>query len=162
MLYFLFFFSLGFNFAICVCSNISRWSVPRSKIQLRMHFSYQQIWILKIPDQTPNYHLCFSSSWLYDWEYWFPDFLIVFIGPESDHWLCLSLTNSVTLHRLYWCDPGVYRCQLNTCWGCYCCWCWWWELCWQQFVADLEAEVWFIKLQFCSNFQQKVLSRFWV
>ena len=36
------------------------------------------------------------------------------IGPESDHWLCLSLTNSVTLSKLYWCDPGVWRCQLKT------------------------------------------------
>ena len=77
VLYFLSFFSLGLNFAICVCSNISRRSVPRSKIQLRMHFSYQQIWVLKIPDQTPNYHLSFSSSWLYDWEYWLLDSLIV-------------------------------------------------------------------------------------
>ena len=25
----------------------------------------------------------------------------IFIGPESDHWLCLSLTNSVTLSKLY-------------------------------------------------------------
>ena len=35
-----------------------------------------------------------------------------------------SLTDSVTLSKLYWCDPGVWRCQLKTCWGCYCCWCW--------------------------------------
>ena len=72
--------------------------------------------------------------------------LSFFIGPESDHWECLSVThwlnNSVTLSRLYWCHPGVQRCQLKTCWGCYCCWCWWWESCWQQFVADLEADVW--------------------
>ena len=69
---------------------------------------------------------------------------LFFIGPESDHWLCLSLTNSltdsVTLSKLYWCDPGVWRCQLKTYWGC--CWCWWWGSCWQQFVSDLEAEVW--------------------
>ena len=72
------------------------------------------------------------------------------IGPESDHWLCLSLTDSlidwlthsVTLSKLYWCGPGVWRCQLKTCWGCFCGWCWWWGSCWQQFVADLGAEVW--------------------
>ena len=28
--------------------------------------------------------------------------------------------------RLDWCDPGVWRCQLKTCWCFYCCWCWWW------------------------------------
>ena len=37
-----------------------------------------------------------------------------------------SLTHSVTFSKLDWCDPGVWRCQLKTCWGCYCCRCWWW------------------------------------
>ena len=49
----------------------------------------------------------------------------IFIGPESDHWECLSvthwltdsLTHSVTFSKLDWCDPGVWRCQLKTCWG---------------------------------------------
>ena len=27
-------------------------------------------------------------------------------------------------------------------WGCYCWWCWCWGSCWQQFVTDLEADVW--------------------
>ena len=58
------------------------------------------------------------------------------------HWLCLSLThsltNSVTFSKLDWCDPGVWRCQLKTCWGCHFCWCWWWGSRWQQFVADLK------------------------
>ena len=58
------------------------------------------------------------------------------------HSLTDSLTHSVTLSKLYWCDPGVWRCQLKTYWGCCCCWCWLWGACWQQFVADLEAEVW--------------------
>ena len=70
--------------------------------------------------------------------------LFVFIGLESDHWLPLSVTNSITysvaFSRLYWCGPGVWRCQLKTVWGCYCCWCW--RSCWQRFVADLGAEVW--------------------
>ena len=52
-----------------------------------------------------------------------------FIGPESDHWLCLSvtpslpnsLTDSLLFSKLDWCDPGVWRYQLKTCWGCYCC-----------------------------------------
>ena len=51
----------------------------------------------------------------------------IFIGPESDHWQCLSVTDSLTdsllFSKLDWCDPGVWRCILETCWGCYCCWC---------------------------------------
>ena len=58
--------------------------------------------------------------------------LSIIIGPESDHWECLSLTDSLThsltnsllFSKLDWCDPGVWRCQLKTCWGFYCCWCW--------------------------------------
>ena len=42
-------------------------------------------------------------------------FFFLFIGPESDHWLCLSvthwltdsLTDSVTFSKPDWCDPGV-------------------------------------------------------
>ena len=71
---------------------------------------------------------------------------ILFIGPESDHWLCLSLTHSLThwllFSKLDWCDPGVWKCLIKTCWGCYCCSCWWWETCWHQFGADLEGEFW--------------------
>ena len=70
-------------------------------------------------------------------------FETIFIGPESDHCLPLSLTNSLTDSLLFskpdWCNPGVWRCQLKTCWSCNCCW---WGSCWQQFVAHLEAEVW--------------------
>ena len=55
----------------------------------------------------------------------------VFIGPESDHSFPLSLTDwltdSLLFSKLYWCDPGVWRCQLKTCWCCNCCW--WWS-CW--------------------------------
>ena len=59
-------------------------------------------------------------------------FLCIFIGPESDHWLYLSLTDSLTnwltnsllFSKLDWCDSGVWRRQLNTCWGFYCSWCW--------------------------------------
>ena len=50
-----------------------------------------------------------------------------------------SLTHSVTFSKLDWCNPGVWRCQLKTCWCCNCCW---WGSCWQQFAAVFEAEVW--------------------
>ena len=72
----------------------------------------------------------------------FPHYILCtpfFIAPESDHWQPLSVTHSVTFSRLDWCDPGLLRCQLKSCWGCYC---WWRGWCCQKFVADLEAEVW--------------------
>ena len=55
----------------------------------------------------------------------------LFIRPESDHWQCLTLTHSLTdyltdsvmFSKLDWCAPGVWRCLLKSCWGCYCCWC---------------------------------------
>ena len=54
------------------------------------------------------------------------------VGPKSDHWLCLSLIHALTHALTNWllfskldsCNPGVWRCQHKTCWGCYCCWCW--------------------------------------
>ena len=33
------------------------------------------------------------------------------------HWLTHWLPNSVLFSKLDWCDPGVWRCQLKTCWG---------------------------------------------
>ena len=71
----------------------------------------------------------------------------IFIGPEFDHigYLCHSLTHSLTpscLVNLIDVTLVKWRCQLKTCWGCFCCWCRLWGSCWQQFVADLEAEVW--------------------
>ena len=72
-------------------------------------------------------------------------FACVFLSDPSPiignacQWLTHWLTHWLLFSKLYWCDPGVWRCQLQTCWCCNCCW--WWS-CWQQFVADLEAEVW--------------------
>ena len=78
-------------------------------------------------------------------------------------WLPPSLTHSVTFSKLHWCDPGMWRWQLKTCWGCYCCSGWWWDSCWQQFCADLEGEVWsslkFLFRLWAQGF--KVWSRFW-
>ena len=48
----------------------------------------------------------------------------VFIGPESDHWECLSLTHSLLFSKLDWCDPGLCSWQLKTCCCCHCCSCW--------------------------------------
>ena len=47
--------------------------------------------------------------------------ILLFVGPESDHCLPLSFTNSLThslpFSKLDWCDPGMWRWQLKT---CYC------------------------------------------
>ena len=55
--------------------------------------------------------------------------------------------------------PWHVKMPHKTCWGCDCCWCWCLETCWRQFVADLEAKVLVIKLNFCSDFEHKVWSR---
>ena len=82
--------------------------------------------------------------------------LYIFIGPESDHWECLSvthwLTDSLPFSKLDWCDSGVWRCLLQT-QGCYCCWCWWWGLCWQFSLL----QIW--KLRFVQK--SKLLFRLW-
>ena len=46
------------------------------------------------------------------------------LGMLVTHSLTHSLTNWLLFSQLDWCDPGVWGCQLKTCWGCYCCWCW--------------------------------------
>ena len=73
---------------------------------------------------------------------------LFFIGPESDHWLCLSLThwltNSLPFSKLesdHWlplCEDANSKLVED----CYCCQCWWWWLCWQQFDAYLGTEAW--------------------
>ena len=37
--------------------------------------------------------------------------------------LATLVTHSMLFSRLDWCEPGVWRCQLKTCFACYCCWC---------------------------------------
>ena len=67
---------------------------------------------------------------------------LFFIGPESDHWLCLSLTPSLPPSCLVNLIDMTLACEdahsklieVFTVADV--------ESCWQQFVADLEAEVW--------------------
>ena len=57
-------------------------------------------------------------------------FRYIFIGPESDHclllslthWLIDSLTDWLLFSKLDWCNSGMWRFQLKTCWCCNCCW----------------------------------------
>ena len=64
--------------------------------------------------------------------------LAMLVSNSLTNWL----TDWLTFSKIDWCDPGVWRCQLKTCWGCYCCWCWCWGKYLQQFVTDLGADVW--------------------
>ena len=61
--------------------------------------------------------------------------LVVLVTHSLTHWL----THSLLFSKLDWCDPGVWRCQLKTCWCCNCCW---WGSCWQQFVAEVWSSFW--------------------
>ena len=63
--------------------------------------------------------------------------LVMLVSNSLTHWL----TDWLLFSKLDRCDPEVWRYQLKTCWGCYCCWCWCWGSCWQQLV-DLGADVW--------------------
>ena len=84
----------------------------------------------------------------------------IFIRPESEH-LSTLVSNWLThwLSGLDSCDPGVWRCQLKTCWW-WCCWRW--ETCWRKFGRDLKAEVWsrYWGCRLCSDFENKVWSWF--
>jgi len=44
--------------------------------------------------------------------------LAMLVTHSLTHWL----TDSLLFSELDWCDPGVWRCLLKACWGCYCCW----------------------------------------
>ena len=74
----------------------------------------------------------------------FEDLIFAGTGLLPQFLLDLSpiIGNPCQFSRLNWFDPGVWRCQFKTYWGCYCCWCWCRGSCWQQFVADLGTEVW--------------------
>ena len=85
-----------------------------------------------------------------------------------------SLTPWLPFSKFDWCDPEVWRCQLKTCWGCYCCWCWCWGSCWQQLIWELtfghktkllfrhwaQGLVKILKLKFRQDFEAGVCSTF--
>ena len=65
------------------------------------------------------YHMKYSSFANYD------DFYrtrVRSLAMLVTHSLTDSLTNWLLFSKLDWCDPGLWRCQLKTCWDCYCCW----------------------------------------
>ena len=90
----------------------------------------------------------------------------IIIGPESSslftlvtHSLTDWLTHWLLFSKLYWCDPGVWRCQLKTFWLLL--------LLMLMLRIMLATAFWLgswrlvIKLKFCSDFEHKDWSRFW-
>ena len=69
------------------------------------------------------------------------------------HSLTNSLTHSLPFSKLDWCDPGVWRCLLKICWGCYCCW--WIVMRIVLATVCYRFGSWglVIKLNFCSDFE---------
>ena len=132
------FYQLSFPFAFCHRAKSHPWAPPEALFIKTLFFIF---FIYYISEERVDARSRFQINTA-------ESFNVVFLSDPSPiigyacHWLTHWLTNSVTFSKLYWCDPGVWRCQLKTYWGCCCCWCWWWVSCWQQLVADLEAEVW--------------------
>ena len=54
-----------------------------------------------------HHHLLFHHHYFYRT-------LVRSLAMLVTHWL----TNSLLFSKLDWCDSGVWRCQLKTCWGC--------------------------------------------
>ena len=109
--------------------------------------------------------------------------LVVIIGPESDHWECLSVTHSLTnwllFSKLDWCGPGVQRYQLKMlATVCYRFGSWRLVLklnfcsdfehkVGQDFEVEVQARFWswslfiILPLMFCRGYEVESWSRFW-
>ena len=91
--------------------------------------------LFQIDTETSQISWKTETSLTSQWLNWFKLYQThIFNCPEQlNRWTCHSLTDSLThslthwlpYSKLDWCDPGVWRCQLKTCCGFYCCSCWW-------------------------------------
>ena len=93
------------------------------------------------------YHICYSFTC-----YYLSDPSPIIVYP------CNSLTHSLLFSKLDWCNPGVWRFQLKTCWCCNCCWrgscpgkMWSWSL--ASFFCWCFVEV--MKLNLCRYSEAK-------
>ena len=87
-------------------SNIRR--PPRCLTHIRCAYFSSNVWEVAWSVLSKNWAFTFLS-----------DLSPIIVYPCYN-----SLTNSLLFSKLYWCDPGVWRWQLKTCWGCCCCYCW--------------------------------------
>ena len=68
---------------------------------------------------------CWSGYCCWCWR-WETVYSVTFLSDPSpiigNAWLTDTLTNWLLFSKLDWCDSGMWRWQLKTCWSCYCCW----------------------------------------
>ena len=76
-------------------------------------------------------------------------------------WLTNSLTPSCLFSKLYWSDPGVWRCQPETCWGLLLLLMFMMRIVFATVLCILGSWSLVIRPDFCSDFEHKVCSRFW-
>ena len=132
---------LAMKFAHWKCENGESW--PETNFDFWGLISMHQI----LPLTILNYFLSWKSTFYNFYRTW-----VRSLGMLVTNSLTHSLTHWLLFSKLDWCDPGLWRCQLKICWCCNFCW---WESCWQQFVADFVAEVWFGQ-----DFEVEVQARF--
>ena len=97
------------------CSVLLLWFLP--------HHRFHGVWdpmIMKNSDSTVSSVLATMLQLLFHFYRTRVRSLGMLVSDSLTH----SLPNSLLFSKLDWCDPGVWRCQLKTCWDCYCCWCW--------------------------------------
>ena len=116
--------------------NLITWPVSASGLNTGLLRAKTTLWLPNMPRTSPRSQSRCQPQTLGPSHLWPPYLdcfgpISVFIRPEPDHWLCLSLTDSLLFSELDWCDPGVWRCQLKTCWGCFYCCCWCLEMVWR-------------------------------
>ena len=117
---------VGCRLMLCCCSLGSnyRWDIS----QRRQHLVSPPPILVPTNATAQNVEVGLRQFiWLNSADRFAEGHFVLFIGSESDHWECLSvthsLTNSLLFSKLDWCDPGMWRWQLKTCRSCYCCWC---------------------------------------
>ena len=71
----------------------------------------QDVRVKRVPPRLSSKH---------DWK-WFLSAQVRSLSVLVTH----CLTYWLRMLRLDWCDTSLWRCQLETCWSCYCCWFWW-------------------------------------
>ena len=61
----------------------------------------------------------FCSRWLSKINMTFYRTRVRSLAMLVSNWLTNSLTHSLPFSKLYWCEPGMWRWQLKTCWSCF-------------------------------------------
>ena len=89
--------------------------------------------------------------------------LLSFLSDPSPiiGYACQWLTDWLPFSKLDWCDLGVWRCQLKTCWGLLLLLILMMRIVLATVCCILRSWGLVIKPNFCSDFKHKVSSRYW-